>query len=273
MATFGRSIYDTGTGYDTKATPTGSQYGTAYTGGTSRNTSAIVPRAGTGRMIADPIGSASGVAGGRTAGGSVATQANTNYNYDPYQVTGTGYSQAGDTGLITQNAYESQQQSTLDAQQQAARDALQQQYALEQMNKKNAFDVDRRRSMLQEFSSIGGTPLPTVQYDTAGQQAADNAAFARAKEMAGQNAQAAVQALKGAMDSRGMTGSTVEGQALSGVVGGAGQDISQFLTNQAMQTAEGNRRRAETQYQGNITQRGQDLDAQRAIYNLMMSAY
>ena len=164
---------------------------------------------------------------------------------------------------IVQPAYERQQQSLLDAE-----------LARQQWERQNtAREQQQARALAALGGSTSGGGLPRIEYDTAGEQQANAAAFARAKEMSGQNAQAAIQALKGAMEGRGLTGSTVEGQAMGGVIGGAGQGISNVIREQAIQDAQANARKTQTKYQGDITQRGQDLEAQRAIYSLIGGLY
>jgi hypothetical protein len=165
-------------------------------------------------------------------------------------------STGGGGGNITlsRGAYEDQQQSLL-------------------ANKLRQANIDRALEALKGFQTGGGQLPGYAQYGGPSFEQARAASFARSKEQAGLSAQAAIKGLQGAMDARGLTGSTVEGQALGGVVSGAGQDLSNVIREQYIQDANQLARQAETQYQGAITQRGQDIQAQQAILNLIGGLY
>ena len=103
----------------------------------------------------------------------------------------------------------------------------------------------------------------------ANEQAVRGAAFARAKEFAGQNALAALKSIQGLTADRGLMGSTYEGNLLGDVVGGAVGQLGDYGREQYIQDVNRAGDIADMQYQGNITQRGQDIARQQAILSLL----
>lgn len=104
----------------------------------------------------------------------------------------------------------------------------------------------------------GGYVSPIAFPDTT---AATDAVFARAKDKAALNARASLRGLTEAMASRNMLGSGVESAGMGEVVGRAGQSVGDTIREQAIQEAAARQRAAEMEYQGRITQRGQDINA------------
>lgn len=95
-------------------------------------------------------------------------------------------------------------------------------------------------------------------------QVANAAAFARAKDQAGQTARAALQGLQGEMAGRGLLGSGIEAGQTRQIVENAAQGSNEMSREQAIQGAQLGARAGELGYTGDITQRGQDLQAQMA---------
>jgi hypothetical protein len=131
------------------------------------------------------------------------------------------------------------------------------------------------RDRMTSLSSLmgGEGTAPRVSMTPGGDEtAARAAAFARAKEQAGATARASLRSLQGVMDERGMTGSSTEAAQTGGVLGGAVNTVGDFTREQLMQDLGRAERIADMTYQGNITQRGQDLNRQQALLGLMVGA-
>lgn len=121
---------------------------------------------------------------------------------------------------------------------------------------------------------VGGVnPGAQVQYGGTDFDAARNAAFARAKEQAGQTAQSGVKGLQGLMAQRGLRDSTIEAGALGDILRGGTADVNEFTREQLLQDLARQQHVADTTYQGGIVQRGQNIDAQRALLQLFGSVY
>jgi hypothetical protein len=198
------------------------------------------------------------------------------YQQTPASVTGLfstspSGTQVSGQGSITQGSYEQQQQAQLDAQLAAQRDAAataantasstqanDAKTAQMQLAAKLQADAEARR--LGYLSTVQGQqPTVTRGNLATDETAARNAAFARAKETAGQTANASLKALSDVMASRGMTGSSVEGAATADIVGGAAEGNNQFTRDQLIQDLNRAADISDQSYQGGITQRGQNL--------------
>lgn len=162
------------------------------------------------------------------------------------------------TGTLSQPAFENQQQTQLE-------------YALRKQEseaKQKRFD--------EIMSKLGvGQPVAARESRTTGpsaeQEAASrNAAFARAKETAGQTARASMQTLQDVVDERGLTGSSVEAGKAGAIIGGASANIGDFLRDQAQSEAQRATDVADMEYQGQVQQRGQELARQQALLGLLV---
>ena len=98
--------------------------------------------------------------------------------------------------------------------------------------------------------------------------AANAAIFARGKDQAGQTSRAAIDALRGSMAERGLLGSGIEGGETARIVGQAAGGMNEITREQSIQDAANLSRQAQTQYGGDITQRGQDLAMQQQMMEL-----
>lgn len=131
-------------------------------------------------------------------------------------------------------------------------------------------EANRRFQMLQGLFNSQGGPGAQVQYGQGGDEtAARNAAFARAKEQAGQTGRSAMMALQSNMADRGMTGSSVEAGLMGGAIGDAANSVGDFTREQLMQDLARQRHISDTVYQGNITQRGQDMSKNQMLLGLL----
>lgn len=171
--------------------------------------------------------------------------------------TMTGGTQTAGQGSLSQGAYEGQQQDQLRA-----------------MLSNQAFAS--RLAMLQPYTGSGQAAHVDMSGMSPDEAAARAAAFARAKEQAGGTALAALKGLQDSMASRGLMGSTGRGFESGGIgdiIGGAAGGINEFSREQLLQDLNRYADIANTRYKGDIEQRGQDLDAQRAILGLMSSNF
>jgi len=107
----------------------------------------------------------------------------------------------------------------------------------------------------------GNYVAPIQMPDTS---AATNAAFARAKDQAGQLSRASLDSLSGELGSQGMLGSGAQLQGTADILGGATNVMGKEISSEAGKTADIAADFAKTGYGGAITQRGQDIQAQEA---------
>mgnify|MGYP001575612534 FL=1 len=134
----------------------------------------------------------------------------------------------------------------------------------------------RRLSSLQAIGGGAGGGLPRESRTTGAiserEQAARAAAFARAKDQAGQVARSALTSLQDLATDKGLgAGSTWEAANTGRIIGGAGGSLGELAREQAMLDAEQAGRAADLEFTGGITQRGQDLQRQQAIMGLLSS--
>ncbi len=122
-------------------------------------------------------------------------------------------------------------------------------------------------------SQGGGQPGAQVQYGGANADAARAAAFARAKEQAGQNANASLKAMQDIMGRRGLRGSSIEAGAQGGILQSGGTDIANVITSQMEDELSNIQHVNDVTYQGGIAQRGQDMNARNAFLSMLAGLY
>lgn len=127
-----------------------------------------------------------------------------------------------------------------------------------------------------------GSPATSPNIPAPGGPAGDEnlaraSAFARAKDQAGQTARASLTALEGLMANRGQAGSGLEGELSAGIISGGAGRVNEFTREQAIQDLNRAAEISDRNYQGAITQRGQDLGARQqslsALLQLINSIY
>ena len=174
---------------------------------------------------------------------------------DTVQAPGYARGSAGTDASVSQGAFDRQQEIQ-----------LQHDLRLQELAQKK----DMFERMLASFGGGGNAARITrAPEDQAKEAQARDAAFARAKERAGQTAGGAVQSLRNLYAGQGLTGSTMEAAALGGQVGNANANIGEFLREQAMQEATRAGQIADMTYQGDIAQRGQDAGRKQALISLL----
>ena len=94
--------------------------------------------------------------------------------------------------------------------------------------------------------------------------AANAAAFGRAKDQAGQTARASLTALRNEMAGRGLRGSGIEAGEVGKTIARGAAGVNEFTREQAIQDAGNAADLAKQEYQGRITQRGQDIGVAQA---------
>ncbi len=106
----------------------------------------------------------------------------------------------------------------------------------------------------------GGGALPYAQLGgVGGEDAARQAAFARAKDVAGSTGRAALNALMDVQGARGIVGSGLGLNEAGGVIGEGARQLGEVGREQLIQDLANARQRAAEAYQGSIAQRGQDV--------------
>lgn len=194
--------------------------------------------------------------GGPGSNYSVDTEGKTNYTVTPNLYP---QQQAGEQENIK---LQGQQASSLAAQQSAAEAALQAQ--------KFQQGQEGFNTKLQAISGMNSS-VPPVSYPGGGgnEEAARSAAFARAKEQAGQNALAGLRTVQENVADRGLMDSSYEANLTGNVISGASGQVNDFTREQLIQDLNRAAQISDTTYQGNITQRGQDLQRQQALLALL----
>lgn len=95
-----------------------------------------------------------------------------------------------------------------------------------------------------------------------GLEAANAAVFGRAKDQAAQTAQASLAGLRQVLQQRGMGGGGYEAGQIGQTLAREANTIGEAGRSQAEKLADLQQRAAEVEYQGGITQRGQDIQGQ-----------
>lgn len=101
------------------------------------------------------------------------------------------------------------------------------------------------------------------------EEAARAAAFARAKEQAGSTALSSLRGLEDYSAGRGQTGSSMERSMIGDVVGGAAGQVNEFTRDQLIADLQRAAQLSDQEYQGNITQRGQNMALTPAMLGLV----
>lgn len=102
--------------------------------------------------------------------------------------------------------------------------------------------------------------------------ASNNAQFAAAKDQVAQTSRASLDSLNGELGAQGMLGSGAQAQDVRDVVNNNAEQEGQVSRNLATQNANTALDVAKTNYQGSLTQRGQDIQAQQANAQLALEA-
>lgn len=171
----------------------------------------------------------------------------------------TGYQRgngASDTA-VSSNAYDVQQQTQLEH---------------DLRMKEQKARTDSVSALMGQFAGGSNSPRVTrTPENQAAEQASRDAAFARAKEKAGQTARASMQTLQGVLDERGLMGSSIEGAETGNIIGGAAGDIGEFLRDQAI--TESNRAAdiSDMDFSAQVAQRGQEMSRKQAMMSLLGS--
>ncbi len=175
---------------------------------------------------------------------------------------------------IRQPAYENQAQTALEAK--FAREAATAREAasasdFERRQTAGAGDFDRRLSAIRSLS--GGSPgLDDTANIVSNEQAARDAAFARAKDTQGQIARSSLDALSGIMSERGMLGGGYEGAGQAAILGGAQANLGETARGQALSDVERSGQIADRNYAGSITKRGQDMSKLQSLLGILSSS-
>lgn len=127
---------------------------------------------------------------------------------------------------------------------------------------------DARNDIFSKYQSMSGGGQPQATYGGAGGadvKAAEDAIMARAKDRAGLISKSAMTGLRDSMASRGLLGSGIEGEESAKIMGGAAGGLGELNREQMIQGVQGAQHAADTQFQGDITQRGQNLQALQGL--------
>lgn len=124
----------------------------------------------------------------------------------------------------------------------------------------------------QGGSGTGGSTAGNVPHVAAPDMTSSNAAtFGAAKDRAGQVARASLDALNGELGSQGMLGSGAQVQGTKDIIMDAGQFTSDVNRQNAVNDAQMKGDFAKLGYQGDITQRGQNIQHEEANAQLALA--
>lgn len=144
------------------------------------------------------------------------------------------------------------------------------------LNQRASLNAEAESRRMAELSTMSGTTGTSPHVGTAGQPfdevGARNAAFAAAKDQAGQVALSSVKALQDVMDARGINGSSIEANNEGQILGGAAGSLGGFTREQLMQDLSRAAQVSDRNYQGNVTQRGQDMAQLPSLLGLITAA-
>ena len=193
--------------------------------------------------------------------------------------------QTGGGPLLTQGGYENQQlqkqAGTIESgQQRAQTEAQRLMQQAEAASKAGQMELAARLQQQAEqrrlgyLSTIKGSE-PVVEHwsmDAGAEGAARTAAFARAKEQAGQTAVASLSALRDVIENRGLMGSSVEAAGTGAAIGGAGEAVNGYTREQLQQDLARAAQLSDIQYKGGIQQRGQNLSMIPSLMGLITAS-
>lgn len=117
-------------------------------------------------------------------------------------------------------------------------------------------------------SAGAGVAAPQLADPTA----SNNAIFAAAKDKVGQLSRSSLDSLNGELGAQGMLGSGAQVQGARDVIQSGAGELGQVTRDLASKNADTANDFAKTAYEGNITMRGQDVQAQEAQARLALEA-
>lgn len=136
-------------------------------------------------------------------------------------------------------------------------------------------DFTRRAQMT--LNNGGGDVLPRVSGGAGNSRAAEAAEFSRAKDRIGQATSGLLRSVGNTMDERGIAGSSIEGDALSGALEQGQGMTGDVIRQQAITGVNRGYAVDDRDYAGDIAQRGQDMarqaQQQQALQALIHAAY
>ena len=146
--------------------------------------------------------------------------------------------------------------------------------ASDETRRRKIEDENRRIAQMQAlYKNLSPASEPEAQYGApsgggpAGadpMQSSRDAIFARAKDKAGQLAASSLTALRNSMAATNTLGSGIERGETRRVLNDTNANLGETVREQAIQEVGQRQHEADTQYQGRITQRGQNLQARQA---------
>lgn len=100
---------------------------------------------------------------------------------------------------------------------------------------------------------------------------ADDSAFARSKDRIGLTRSAALRALQGSMDARGISGGGAEAAGVGAVMAGTAGDLGDVSRDMAMESERRAQEVEDRNYEGDFTRRRQDIDVWDARNNMLLN--
>jgi hypothetical protein len=116
--------------------------------------------------------------------------------------------------------------------------------------------------------SGGGGVAPRAQIAPVDTRAAEAATFNRAKDQVGEESSGALTGLRSALAGRNLLGGGLEGMATAQAATGAARELGDVTRQSAITKAGLDNANATTNFQGGITQRGQDIQREESANSL-----
>ena len=217
-------------------------------------------------------------AGAAPSAGAATTAGNTAHQFS--SGTGAGYT-VNPYGSVSYDNAAQQQRQTQQSAGQIANQTATHQAGLASDAANQAADLQRQQDarrlasiqgLTNSFNSGGGTVPPREGggFD-ADESAARMAALGRAKDTIGAASRGAVDSLRDAYGGSGNSGA--QRQGMENIMAGGLGEMSDFALEQMLQDFARSGQISDRNYQGNITQRGQDIQAQQSKQQILMGLY
>lgn len=144
------------------------------------------------------------------------------------------------------------------------------------MAQEQQYKAANRDSMLSLLQTNPAAPSsPTISHGGVQSNEADAraAAFARAKDQAGQIARSSLTSIASNLAGRNMSGGGLQALQEAGAINGATQPLQELTRDQMISDTNRSADIADQEYQGGIQQRGQDLSNRASYLSLLRSLY
>jgi hypothetical protein len=140
---------------------------------------------------------------------------------------------------------------------------------------KRSQQLSDRNSLFAQINRPAAPSAATITHGSVNGNEGDAraAAFSRAKDQAGRIARSSLTAIAEQMADRGVTGGGMQALREAGAISGAGAELQDLTRDQMIADVNREADIADMDYQGKITQRGQDLANRQSYMSLLAGLY